>query len=139
MTKVGDKGILQKTIFETDVELFANITGDMNPVHMSEEAAGNSVFKERIAHGMLSASLISAVIGMQVPGPGTIYLEQNCRFLKPVKFGDTLTVESSVSKILNYEKGILQLENTIYNQRGESVLEGSSVVKVDKDQLDKGE
>lgn len=138
MLKIGDKGIIQKTICEADVELFAKLTGDFNPIHISEEAAKNSVFKERIAHGMLAAGLISTVIGMHVPGPGAIYLEQNCKFLKPVKFGDTLTVESSISKILNREKGILQLENNIYNQRGECIIDGSSVVKVDPDQLEKG-
>lgn len=135
MLKVGDKGRFQKTITETDVGLFAGITGDFNPVHISSEVARNSVFGERIVHGMLSASLISTVIGMYVPGPGTIYLEQNCKFLKAVKIGDTLTAESWIEKILNAEKGILQLRNRVCNQQGECVIEGMSVVKVNVDML----
>lgn len=135
MLKIGDKGTFQKTITETDVALFAGITGDFNPVHVSDEAARESVFGERIAHGMLSAGLISTVIGMYVPGPGTVYLEQNCKFLKPVKIGDTLTAESVIEEVLKPEKGILRLANKVYNQDGECVIEGSSVVKVDKKQL----
>lgn len=132
MLKVGDKGTFQKTITETDVGLFAGITGDFNPVHISSEAAKQSMFGERIAHGMLSASLISTVIGMYVPGPGTIYLEQSLKFLKPVKIGDTLTAESWIEEIANLEKGILRLANKVYNQDGVCVIDGYSVVKVDK-------
>lgn len=131
MLEIGDKGVFQKTITEVDVGLFAGITGDFNPVHISKQAAQDSIFGERIVHGMLAASLISTVIGMYVPGPGTIYLEQNSKFLKAVKIGDTLTAESWIEKILNSKKGILQLKNKVCNQYGECVIEGTSVVKVD--------
>ncbi len=135
MLKVGDKGSFQKTITETDVVLFAGITGDFNPVHISEKAAKESMFGDRIAHGMLSASLISTVIGMYVPGPGTIYLEQNCKFIKAVKIGDTLTAESWVEEIINADKGIIKLVNQVSNQHCECVVKGTSIVMVDKNLL----
>ena len=135
MLKIGDRGIFQKTITETDVVLFAGITGDFNPVHISDMEGKKSIFGERIAHGMLSAGLISTVIGMYVPGPGTIYMEQNCKFLKPVYIGDTLTAESWVDEIVNKEKGILRLKNRVFNQKGDCVIDGYSVVKVNKEMI----
>ena len=133
--KIGDKGQFQKTITETDIVLFAGISGDFNPVHVSETEAEKTIFGERIAHGMLGASLISTVIGMYMPGPGTIYLEQNCKFKKPVKIGDTLTAAVEIVEIVNREKGILKLGNTITNQEDEVVITGESVVKVDSEKL----
>ena len=88
--KIGDKAYFQKTITETDVYMYAGITGDHNPAHINEVYAKQTFFKERIAHGMLTAGLISAVLGMQLPGPGTIYLKQDLKFLAPVKFNDTI-------------------------------------------------
>ncbi len=133
--KIGDKGQFQKTITETDVVMFAGISGDFNPVHVSETESKRTIFGERIAHGMLGASLISTAIGMYMPGPGTIYLEQNCKFKKPVKIGDTLTAVVEIAEIVNAEKGILKLKNEITNQGDELVITGESVVKVDNEKL----
>lgn len=96
---------------------------------------GKTVFDGRIVHGMFSTSLISTVIGMYVPGPGTIYMEHNCRFLKPVRIGDTLTAESWIDEIINSEKGILRLKNRVINQDEACVIEGYSVVKVKKEMI----
>jgi len=88
---VGDKASLSKTISEYDVYAFAGVTGDFNPVHVNAEFAKNSLFKQRIAHGMISAGLISAVLGTELPGIDTIYMNQELSFLAPVLYGDTLT------------------------------------------------
>ena len=94
---VGDTFTLKKTISNNDVFMFAEVTGDENPLHLDDEYAKKTMFGERIAHGMISAGIISGVIGMYLPGPGTTYLSQDLRFLKPVKIGDTVTVEVEVS------------------------------------------
>ena len=96
---IGQNASFAKTISEHDVYLFAGITGDMNPAHINEEFAQNTLFKGRIAHGMLSASLISTVLGMYLPGPGTIYLKQEVKFLAPVRFGDTITAICTIKEI----------------------------------------
>ena len=88
---VGDAAEMAKTVTETDVYLFAGITGDFNPAHVNEAYAKNTFFKGRIAHGMLSAGFISAVLAMKLPGPGTIYLSQFMEFKAPVRIGDTVT------------------------------------------------
>ena len=132
---IGDQGQFQKTITETDIVLFAGISGDFNPVHMSEVEAKKSIFKERIAHGMLGGSLISTAIGMYMPGPGTIYLEQDCKFKMPIKIGDTLTAKVEVIEILNKEKGIVKLNSKVVNQNDECVIDGYSVVKVEAERL----
>ncbi|MBV1758113.1 MAG: MaoC family dehydratase [Dethiosulfatibacter sp.] len=120
-----------KTISESDVYLFAGITGDFNPAHINEEYARESVFKTRIAHGMLTASLISTVLGTKLPGPGTIYLSQDTKFLKPVLIGDTI---AAIVKIvdLNKEKNKVKLETICINQKNETVLEGFALVKAPK-------
>ncbi len=133
--KIGDEGYFQKTITEADIVLFAGISGDFNPVHVSKTEAEKTIFGERIAHGMLGASLISTAIGMYMPGPGTIYLEQNCKFMRPVMIGDTLTAKVQIKEIVNKEKGIVRLENKVFNQREEVVIVGESVVKVNSDRL----
>lgn len=88
--EVGNIATFQKTISETDVYLFAGITGDYNPAHLNDVEAKKTIFGERIAHGLLCAGLISAVLGVQLPGPGTIYLGQELKFTRPVKFGETI-------------------------------------------------
>ena len=98
--RVGESASRSKTITETDVYLFAGITGDLNPAHVNEQTASLTPFGGRIAHGILSAGLISAVLGMQFPGPGTIYLGQELKFTKPVRFGDTVTATCTVSELL---------------------------------------
>ncbi len=95
--EIGQKAQLAKTITEADILLFAAVSMDTNPVHLDAEAAAASPFKERIAHGMLSAGLISAVLGTRLPGPGTIYLGQTLRFRAPVKIGDTVTAEAEIT------------------------------------------
>ena len=97
--KVGDTAKFSKTVSESDVYLFAGVTGDLNPAHVSEEFAKDTFFKTRIAHGMLSASFISTVIGTMLPGPGSVYMRQEANFLAPVKFGDTITAVVEVAEI----------------------------------------
>jgi 3-hydroxybutyryl-CoA dehydratase len=124
---VGDKAFFQKTITETDVYLYAGITGDINPAHINEEVSKDTMFKGRIAHGMLTAGLVSAVLGVQLPGPGTIYMGQELRFTAPVKFGDTIKAEVEVIE-RNEEKNRLKLKTTCYNQDNKVVLEGVAKV-----------
>lgn len=121
--KIGDKDFFQKTITETDVYLYAGITGDLNPAHINEVEAEKGMFKGRIAHGMLTAGLVSTVLGMKIPGPGTIYLGQELKFTAPVKFGDTIKAEAEVIEI-NEEKNIISLKTTCTNQDGKTVLTG---------------
>jgi len=125
--KVGDSATFSKTITEADVCAFAGITGDFNPVHIDAEAAKKSMFKQRIAHGMLGAGLISTVLGTKLPGPGTIYLGQEVTFKAPVFFGDTLTVECTVTE-KKEGKNILRLSAVIKNQEGKEVITGVSTV-----------
>ncbi len=125
--KIGDKGFFQKTITETDVYLYAGITGDLNPAHINEVSAQDSFFKGRIAHGMLTAGLISAVLGMHLPGPGTIYLGQELKFVAPVKYNDTILATVEVIEI-NLEKNKVKLSTVCTNQRDEVVLSGVATV-----------
>lgn len=126
---IGQSANISKTISESDVYSFAGITGDFNGVHVNEIIARKSIFGKRVAHGMLVGSLISAVLGTKLPGEGTIYLEQNLQFLKPVYFGDTVTATVTVSEILNEEKGIYKLETVIENQDGHMTHRGYAIVK----------
>ena len=116
-----------KTITEYDISNFAGITGDFNPVHIDKIAAEKSIFKERIAHGMLTASFISTVIGMYLPGKGSIYLEQNIKFLKPVKIGDTIT---AWVEIINFdsEKKIYSLSTWVENEQSTKVIDGTAKI-----------
>ncbi len=127
---IGETAKVSKTISESDVYLFAEITGDFNPIHIDKVAAESSVFGERIVHGILVTGLISSVIGLIYPGPGTIYMQQDSRFLLPVKIGDTVTAKVTLSKIINEDKGILELLTEAFNQNHERVMEGKAVVKV---------
>nr|WP_300092553.1 MaoC family dehydratase [Sedimentibacter sp.] len=124
---VGQKASFTKTISETDVYLFAGISGDINPAHLNENYAKETFFKGRIAHGMLSASLISAVIGVQLPGPGTIYSSQTLKFLAPVRFGDTITATAEVMEIFP-EKNRVALKTYCTNQDGTVVTTGEALV-----------
>ncbi len=125
--KVGDKASFQKTMSESDVYLFAGVTGDVNPAHINEEYAKNTMFKKRIVHGILTSGLISTVHGMQLPGPGTIYLGQNLKFKAPVYINDTITAEVEVVE-LNVEKNIAKFKTTCTNQDGVVVIDGDSVM-----------
>lgn len=124
---IGDSASLSKTVTETDVYLFAGITGDLNPAHTNEVAASKTMFGGRIAHGMLSAGFISAVLGMQLPGPGTIYLGQELKFTKPVRIGDTITATCTVVE-KDDAKNRLKLETICTNQDGDIVVKGTATV-----------
>jgi 3-hydroxybutyryl-CoA dehydratase len=126
--EIGDEASLSRTITEAHIVLYAGLTGDMNPVHVDAEQAAQSMFKERIAHGMLVAGLISAVLGTQLPGPNSIYLGQDLKFTAPVKIGDTVTALVTVTDKRD-DKRIIKLRTTATNQRGQTVIDGNAVVK----------
>jgi 3-hydroxybutyryl-CoA dehydratase len=126
---VGMSAEHAKTVTDTDIALFAGITGDFNPVHVDAEAASRSIFGGRIAHGMLGAGLISAAIAMKLPGPGAIYLAQSLRFTKPVRVGDTVTARVEVAEVIVAKKRV-RLLTTCRNQKGETVIEGEATVMV---------
>jgi len=125
---VGQKASLQKTFTDADVKMFAGISTDVNPLHISDEYAKNTVFGKRVVHGMLSASLISAVLANVLPGPGTIYLGQELKFKAPVYLGDDVKAELTVIEIRE-DKHIVKLQSNCYNQNGQLVIEGVSTVK----------
>jgi 3-hydroxybutyryl-CoA dehydratase len=127
---VGRTAQFAKTITEADVTLFAGVTGDFNPVHVDAVAAAKTRFGGRIAHGMLSAGLISAAIANRLPGPGSIYLGQTLRFTLPVRIGDTITATITVSELLTKRR--VKLATTCTNQNGETVLEGEATVMLDE-------
>ncbi len=127
--QIGEKVQVSKTISETDVYLFAGISGDFNPVHVNKIEAEDSIFGKQVAHGFLVGSLLSNAIGMRLPGPGTIYMEQDMKFKKPVHIGDTVTALLEVAEILNEEKNILKLTTQVINQHGTLVIDGYAVVK----------
>ncbi len=129
--KIGDTASFSKTMSESDVYLFAGITGDFNPAHVDEEYARSTFFGGRIVHGILTAGFISTVIAGQLPGPGTIYVSQQLKFLAPVRMGDTLTARAEVAKIIS-EKNRVILKTTCSIQDGTIVLEGEAVVSPPK-------
>jgi 3-hydroxybutyryl-CoA dehydratase len=129
--KIGDTAEFSKTISETDIYLYAGITGDFNPAHVNEVYAKNTFFKTRIAHGMLTAGFISAILANQLPGPGTIYLKQELSFLAPVRIGDTITGRVEVLE-LNPEKNRVRLKTSCINQDGIVVLDGEALMSPPK-------
>jgi 3-hydroxybutyryl-CoA dehydratase len=126
--KVGDDASFAKTITEADIVHYAGITGDFNPIHIDAEYAKQSAFGERVAHGMLVSGLISAVLGTMLPGPNSIYLEQDLKFRAPVKIGDTVTAVVTVTE-KHDNKRLIMLRTTVSNQRGKVVVDGSAVMK----------
>lgn len=125
--QVGDAAEFSKTITDADVRTFADLTGDHNPVHLDEEFARQTRFQKRVAHGMLTASLISSVLANKLPGEGTVYLSQSLQFVAPVYLDDTVTARVTVSKIRE-DKPIATLETICVNQRGETLIKGEAVV-----------
>ncbi len=125
--KIGDSAEISKTISETDVYNFAGICGDFNPLHVDHEFAAKSPFKKRIAHGMLSASLISTLLGTALPGKNTIYMEQNLKFRAPVFIGDTITAKVEVIELIK-EKYIAKLKTEAVNQAGKIVIDGQATI-----------
>ncbi len=127
--KVGDTYTFSKKVSNEDVFSFAEVSGDKNPLHLDDEYAKNTMFKGRIAHGMIGAGIISAAIGMGMPGVGTTYLSQDLKFKKAVRIDDTLTVELEVTEIKEKEKfDIATMTTTCKNQDGEVVIEGVATV-----------
>lgn len=126
--KEGMRAAYAKTITDADVITFAGISGDTNPVHLNHEFASETMFEGQIAHGMLTASFISTVIGTKLPGPGCIYVSQNLRFKAPVKVGDTVTATCTVTKMIP-EKHMIEME-TVCSVGGKPVLNGEATIMV---------
>ena len=126
----GMTAVFSKTVTEADIVLFAGITGDTNPVHLDEEFAKPTMFKGRIAHGMLTAGFVSTVFGTKLPGPGCIYLSQTLKFKAPVRIGDTVRARVTVSTV-DREKGRVTFATTCHV--GETiVLDGEAQLMVPK-------
>jgi len=128
---IGDTAKFAKTVSESDIYLYAGITGDFNPAHINEDYAKNTFFKTRIAHGMLSAGFISTVIGNELPGTGSIYVKQDLRFLAPVRIGDTITARVEVIEIMD-GKNRVRLKTVCVNQEDTQVLDGEAIVSPPK-------
>ena len=129
---IGTQATLSRTITEDDILLFALVSGDHNPIHLDAEYAEKSLFGKRIAHGFLIGSLISAVLGNDMPGPGSIYLGQTLKFLAPIHIGDTVTVTVKVVE-LREDKRIITLHTNCTNQHSTLVLSGEAIVKYTKE------
>ena len=127
---VGQEASLSNTVTEGDIDAFAEVSGDKNPVHLDAEYAASTIFKERIAHGMLSAGYISAVFGMKLPGPGAIYISQTLNFKAPVKIGDTVVTTVKVTEIIPEKKRAKFACVCTVNDK--PVVEGEAVLMVPK-------
>lgn len=125
--QVGDTASMSKKISDDDVRTFAEISGDKNPVHLDDNYAGKSIFKQRVAHGSLSGALISAVLGMVLPGPGTIYLSQSMNFKAPVYIGEEITARVEVTAY-RADKRIVTIKTEVFNQDDKLVLNGEALV-----------
>lgn len=125
--EIGDRSTLTKTFSQQDVADFARISGDRNPVHIDEEFASKTRFGQCIAHGMLVSGLISAALGTQLPGQGSVYLSQRLNFRAPVFIGDTITAEVEIISIRE-DKPIVTLKTTCKNKSGQVVIEGEAVL-----------
>ena len=129
--KPGDQAEFSKTLSESDVYLFAGITGDFNPAHVNEHYAQGTFFKTRIAHGMLAASFISTVMATLLPGPGTIYIKQDLRFLAPLYINDTVTASVEILEA-DLEKNRVLLKTQCKNQEGTLLVDGQALVSPPK-------
>lgn len=126
--QIGDGIQTTSVITQKDICEFAELTGDLNPIHIDDEYASSTRFGKTIAHGILVAGSISKTIGIDYPGVGTVYLEQNLKFCSPVFPGDELTTSVTVLEIINRDKKILKLDTNVKNQEGVSVIEGYAIV-----------
>ena len=124
--KKDDSASFTKTVSESDVYQFAGITGDLNELHINREAAEGSLFGARVVHGCLADSFVSTVLGMKLPGKGTIFLEKSVKYLKPVYIGDTVTATVTVAEIM--ERGRVSFDVSYTNQKGEEVISGTALV-----------
>lgn len=125
---VGQSASFTKTVTEADIVRFAEVSGDNNPVHLDEAFAQTTMFKGRIAHGMLSAGFISTVIGTKLPGSGTIYMSQTLRFKAPVRIGDTVTATCTITEIIPEKRRAVL--STICKVGDTVVIEGEALVMV---------
>ncbi len=128
--KIGEKASIRRSYTEEDIELFVMVSQDRNPIHSSEEYAKTTRFKHRIVPGLLTASMISGVLGTKLPGYGTIYMSQDLKFLHPVYFGDELECEVEVVEKIE-EKRIIILDTKIRNQDNRIVISGKATVMLE--------
>lgn len=126
--QVGLSAAIGRTVTDADILMFAGVSGDTNPVHLDGEFAESTMFEGRIAHGMLSASFISAVFGTKLPGPGCIYLAQSLKFKAPVKVGDTVVARVTVSELVREKRRAIF--DTVCTVRGKTVLEGQAEILI---------
>jgi 3-hydroxybutyryl-CoA dehydratase len=131
--ETGMESVYAKTVTDADITMFAGISGDTNPVHLDDDFAKQTLFGERIAHGMLSASFISTVFGTQLPGPGCIYLSQSLRFKAPVKIGDRVEARVCIKEILTDKRRVIF--DTICRVGEKIVLEGEASLMVNRRQV----
>lgn len=131
--QIGDKYSETKKVTERDITLFAQASGDTNPLHLNEDYAKKTIFGQRIAHGMLSASYISAILGTKLPGEGSIYLSQSLQFKRPVHINDEITTMVEVTKI---EKNKVTLKTVCTNQKGKIVVDGEALIQLPGDNND---
>ena len=131
---IGQTASYTKTVGETDIKLFAAVSGDVNPVHLDADFAAGTRFGERIAHGMLTGAYISAAIAIELPGPGTIYLSQSLRFRLPVTIGDTITVNLEITE-LDERRGFVTIECKVVNQHDKTVATGTAEVMAPTEKL----
>lgn len=127
---VGDTASLTRTITGDDIVAFAGITGDVNPVHLDETFARDTRFGGCIAHGMLTAGLISAVLGTKLPGPGAVYISQSLQFRRPVRPGESITATAEVTELMP-DKNFVRLATTCVNTEGKAVLTGEALMLVE--------
>jgi 3-hydroxybutyryl-CoA dehydratase len=125
--RIGQHAEYVRTVTSEDIEMFGQVSGDYNPLHFDEDWAKTTMFKGRIAHGILTATYVSTVIGMKLPGPGTIYISQSMKFRRPVRIGDRITARVEVTE-KNDEKEFLTLKTVCINQEDKVVLDGEAVV-----------
>ena len=124
---VGQTDTLTRTLTEEDLLLFAKVSGDTNPVHLDKDYAATTQFEGRIAHGMWTSSLISCALATRLPGPGGIYLSQEVKFMRPVKVGDTVTVQLEVQAI-NERRKRATVSTNVVNQDGKAVVKGTAEI-----------
>jgi 3-hydroxybutyryl-CoA dehydratase len=127
--EVGQSAVRKRTITESDILKYAEVTGNYNPIHVDEEFAKTTIFRKRMAPAFLVSSMISAILGTQLPGPGAIYLKQSLDFTTPVRIGDEITARVEVTSKDSKQKTV-KLKTICFNQRGSTVIEGEATVLV---------
>ena len=132
--RVGDTASMTRTLREEDIKLFALVSGDVNPTHLDADFAATDMFRRVVAHGMWGGGLISAVLGTELPGPGTVYLSQTLRFIRPVDLGDTITARVTVAE-KRPELGVVVFDCHCVNQQGDEVISGRAEVRAPKDKV----